>query len=399
MFKKFLFRVTEVSRSTLIVLVGLGLIGLVTCFKLGTLVPNYAAVESQTAQSSRSLKDIWADPTYAPYKFGQYVVQKFKITLPATLRAVSAFYGSLSVVLFYFVVRHWHTKRIALMSTVLFATSSWFLHTARIATPSIMQVMLLALVAYGLWAQLTHKFELSLTVGVIVLAFCLYVPGLVWFWLSLLIWRRKQILQHIIRVSWLWRIYALVILLCALTLLIQGLVRQPWLIRLWFGLPENLPTLATYGRNVIDVPINLFLRASGDPVFWLDHLPVLDVFSAVMFLLGIYAYYFRLRLDRTLALIGIFVIGSLLIGLGGSMTLTILLPFVYLVVAAGLALMLQQWFTVFPRNPLARGLAVGVLTLAVGVTSFYHLMHYFVAWPNAPETRAAFNIAPEMPTK
>jgi hypothetical protein len=69
----------------------------------------------------------------------------------------------------------------------------------------------------------------------------------------------------------------------------------------------------------------------------------------------------------------------------------LMLPFVYLIVAAGIGFMLQQWFRVFPRNPIARTLGASLITIAVISSSGYNLTHYFIAWAKAPETQSTFS--------
>ena len=66
----------------------------------------------------------------------------------------------------------------------------------------------------------------------------------------------------------------------------------------------------------------------------------------------------------------------------------------FLIAAGGVALMLQQWFTVFPYNPFARTVGLVLLLFALGTTSFYSLNQYFVAWPHTPETKQTFQYRP-----
>jgi uncharacterized protein YqhQ len=82
---------------------------------------------------------------------------------------------------------------------------------------------------------------------------------------------------------------------------------------------------------------------------------------------------------------------ALLVALNGPVPLSILIPFAYILIAAGITFMLQQWFTVFPRNPVAKNIGVAIMTLAVVTTTFYHINHYYVAWPNAPQTIKTYN--------
>jgi len=86
------------------------------------------------------------------------------------------------------------------------------------------------------------------------------------------------------------------------------------------------------------------------------------------------------------------IVGSLLIALGGGVSMSILMPFTYLLIAAGIGLFLDRWLKVFPRNTIAQAVSVGLVSLAVIAASWYGLRHYFVAWPNAPTTKQVFTI-------
>ena len=86
------------------------------------------------------------------------------------------------------------------------------------------------------------------------------------------------------------------------------------------------------------------------------------------------------------------IVGSILVSLGGAVSISILMPFIYVLVAAGIGLLLDRWQKVFPRNVIAQAVGVGLVSLAVIAVSWYGLRHYFVAWPNAPATKQVFTI-------
>lgn len=86
-----------------------------------------------------------------------------------------------------------------------------------------------------------------------------------------------------------------------------------------------------------------------------------------------------------------FLIGAILIALGGSLDLSIVMPIVYLWIAAGIAYLLQQWLVVFPRNPIARGIGYGLIIIAVSLSCAYNLRAYFVAYPHDPTNQSVFD--------
>jgi hypothetical protein len=84
------------------------------------------------------------------------------------------------------------------------------------------------------------------------------------------------------------------------------------------------------------------------------------------------------------------VVLGILVALGGSVTIAALIPLMYLAIAAGTHYLLDQWLTIFPRNPVAKFVGVSLVSFVVAFSAFYHLRAYFVAWPQAPETRAVY---------
>ena len=172
--------------------------------------------------------------------------------------------------------------------------------------------------------------------------------------------------------------------------LIWASVNTPSILLLASGLPEHIPSFRSIFDNFIRIPENIFLRGPDDPVRWLGRLPLLDVFSTAMFVLGIYSIRYSLKQHKIQIIIGSSIFFALLITTGGALTVTVLMPAIYILIAGGLAFLLQQWFTVFPRNPLAQTLATSMISISVLLVCFYHINHYFVAWPQTPTTKSSF---------
>jgi uncharacterized protein (DUF58 family) len=130
------------------------------------------------------------------------------------------------------------------------------------------------------------------------------------------------------------------------------------------------------------------------PEIWLAHTPLLDVASSAMFILGAIFYIRHFGNARVRLLLTFGLVSAVIIALQGAAALAYIVPLVYLVAATGIAYILHSWQRVFPRNPFAYWLSVGLLaTLTVSVVS-YHTQRYFVAWRNSPDTRLEY-AAPE----
>ncbi len=363
-------------------------------FRLSNLVSPYSPAEIASRESAKNIAQISKDPLNAPHKAGQYLLQKAGRKGPLAMRSISALFGILAVCMFFLVARLWFTDRIAALISILFSTSTWFLATTRSATPYIMLTAVLALIVAGSWLRYSRKRSLAFITVAGIAALSIYIPGMVWFVVGFLIWQRRGVRKEMRLTPTLAILGAVLIVITLLLPLAIVISRQPHILENLLGLPADLPTVKDIGNNLIGIPMQLFVKGPDNPAFWLGSLPVLDIFSTSMFILGTYRLYYQRKLDRTKLLMVSLATGSLLIALGGPVNLTLILPFVYIVVASGISLMLQQWFTVFPKNPLARNIGVTILTIPLLISVFYNLNRYFVAWPQAPATKQVYSQKP-----
>lgn len=388
-FKKIKLLLSTYWQPTIFWLVGLGLILGVLLFKLGTLTPNLSRPEVAYQSNVDSLKGIVDNPLNGPYKILSYSFSKLGNSSIFSLRTASAVYGLLTILLFYYVVSRWHDKRTAIWGTLLFATSAWFLHYARIAMPGISGTLLLAALAYGHWLRKTKRSAFVGIVGIILAAWLIYIPGMVWFVIVGGIWQSKKIGEHLkdtkLSIPF---VFALGVGLLAP--LVIAVTKQPELLNNLAGLPHNLPNPYDYIRHVLNVPFQIFFRGPSNPIIWLGRLPLIDVFTTTMFIIGVYTYWQRIKLDRARILAGTLIVGTLIVGLQGSFSIIALAPILYLVVTAGLSWMSKQWLDVYPRNPLARGIGITLISIVVVLSCLYNLKHYFVAWPQAPATKKVY---------
>lgn len=367
-------------------------------FKLGSLTPGLSSTEA-TAQSHLALEDIsfrsiLDNPLYLPYSLVLYALQAFGLHGPTALRGVSAMLGTISAVAFYLLIRRWHTPRLAIFGTLLFTTSSWFLHLARYGSTDILYVGIIAVLLTGVWLQQSKRRRLMLAFVLIASTMYIYVPGMIWFILLTGVWQAKRLVNEMKHVPWWYNTAIAVGGILLLFPLAWGITRQPALLKPLLGLPETMPQLADLLHNLINIPVYIFVNGPQNPALWLPGTSYLDIFSAVMLIIGIYWSLYRFQLDRVRITFGVMLLGSVLIALGGSVSMALLLAPLYLLITSGMTYMLQQWYTVFPRNPIARTTGTLLLSLAVLVTVFYHINHYYIAWPNTPVVREAFSHKP-----
>lgn len=368
--------------------------GLLLWFQLGKLLGGYSADELAALQASNGLRLILDNPVNAPFTIITHLVSLTPIggdqnLLP--LRAAATLFGLLTLTTFYWLVRHWHGERSAILGTVIFGCSAWFLHTTRLGTPDVLMFLLLGLMACTVWIKKTDN-PLVLLVGFLLAASLIYVPGMIWILLVGTLWQAKTILR-LFREHLGLMLAGSLGLLALITPLVWAIYRAPETAKVIAGLPtEGWPQLVETAQRLGSIPYNLFVHGPLDAEIWLGRLPVLDIFSIVMLILGAYLYIRHIRLPRAKMMAVALIVGCLLIGLGGAVSLSILMPFIYILVATGIGFLLDRWQTVFPRNVIAQGVSVGLISIAVIAVSWYGLRHYYVAWPNAPETKQVFTI-------
>lgn len=367
---------------------------LLLTFRLGTITPGFTEAELQQRAHTATTTSIVSNPLHLHQKVGQFILQKLDHKGPAAMRAPSVLMGLTAIVCMYIVLKNWYTTRVAVLGAFLFATSSWQLHFSRLATPEINFLMPLLLLVGSVWMH-RDKFMmfapvLTLISGILML----YTPGMIWFVFLIFIWRRRLVKRVFKRLSAAQQVGTVLVSVLALAPLVWAFALDTGLITSWLGFPETWPRPLAYLSNLVSIPRELFIRGAADPVYSIGHLPLLDVFTSCMVLLGIFVFYFKLGLDRTRLLFGAGAISILLVALDGPVAITLLLPIVYILASGGIALLLQQWFTVFPRNPVARALGVVLISSTVLLSAGYHLSHYFVAWPNVPDTKASFSHQP-----
>jgi hypothetical protein len=366
--------------------------------RLDTLVPTYSKSELATAHASASLKVIANHPVDGPYKLLVYGITHILHNPLLATRLASVILGGVSIILFYLGVRQWYAKRIAFLSTVLFACSAWFLHIARHGTADIMLVfspLLLATSAYFIASSEGRHFPKYL-IAIAVLALTIYTPGMLIFVIVGLALRGKDIFALRKRLN-IWQVLVVLVAFLGLVVgpLTYALLKHPSQALDLLGLPHTLPDPIEYLKTLVLLPLSIFVHSSFQPELHLAHLPYADIFTAVMFCLGVYYFFKQRTLSRSKILLSFVVLSSLLYALKAGVESAALLSVVFIIAGAGLLTLLGQWLTVFPRNPVAKTIGIVLVTTAVLISSAYNLRSYFIAWPHNSETKQSYTVTPD----
>lgn len=306
-------------------------------------------------------------------------------------RMPSVLLGAVAITSFVLVIRAWHGKQIAVMAAVLFATSAWVLHVSRYAS---YDSTYLAAIPLLIASQVLIRNRSRLPVAYLVLgvwSVLIFVPGMIWFVLVALYWQWPDLqatwqdAKH-----WWQRVLLAVIGLSWLPLMAYHSIGSLDALLTWLGLPADFGTISEFGTRLAMVPVNLFVFGPANPELWLGRLPILDVITLGLAIIGIWYYARRWRAARTQLLAIYFTLAVLVIGLGGAAQLSLIVPIGYFLAVAGAAYMLKVWFKRFPNNPVARNFGIVLISSVIAISSLYNLRSYFVAWPNNQQTISRF---------
>jgi len=185
--------------------------------------------------------------------------------------------------------------------------------------------------------------------------------------------------------------FGIAISVILITPLILSFFRNTETLNQWLLIPSNLD-LAEIPRAILRVPSAFIYRMPSEPLINVGRLPIFDIASGILFLIGLNAYRRKLKLDRTKVMIGSLFV-AVVVGALGELTVSIILliPFAYSIIAAGIEYLLDEWYSVFPRNPYARSFGLILITTVVLFSIYYQMTKFFVVWPQTPETRTVYN--------
>lgn len=353
----------------------------------------YSTGEAATLAGASSLSVIWDNPVNAAHKLLTWGLSSLQSEwgLLAT-RVASAIAATATVILFYWVSAHLFSRRIALLGTLLFFGSAFLLHAGRYGEPYIMQMAPLLLLGGVFLYERAYHPTIALYVIAGVFGLALYIPGAIWFVVlgAVLTWPaiRKLVRAHGGLHVWL---AALVFVAMALPLTVAGIHDSTILLQA-AALPQQVPTWPETLESVKLLGQAIVYRSYLPATQALQGAPLLNITEVILFIAGLIALALTPRLRSNYFILGALALAVLLILLGGGAKIAMLAPFIYLAIATGVFYLLDQWLTVFPRNPIARSLGVIVMTIVVLFSVYFHGRAYYVAWPNAPETQQVLTV-------
>jgi 4-amino-4-deoxy-L-arabinose transferase-like glycosyltransferase len=362
----------------------------VVVIQLSTIPVLYAEVEVLYSKSAQTLSSISENPLSLPHKLASFLTLQFSDSAQS-VRAVSIVFFGLCVVALYRILKRWHSDKVALFASAMFATNATVLAVGRLGTSLVLLFCWSIVISLLLWLQHGSSRKVAPFTLIVISAGLLYVPGAPYFFILMLLLFGKKLRRTIRSIKRSVVYTAILVGFLVITPLLVSFAQNPELFKQWLLLPSFIDW-GTIPRNILRVPSAFIYRTPFDPILNIGRLPVFDVASGGLFLIGLYAYQKHAKLERTRIMIATALL-SIVIGALGELSIAIvlLLPFVYSVIGAGISYLLDEWYSVFPKNPFARSFGLLLITLIVAISIYYQLTRFLVVWPQTPETRAIYN--------
>ncbi len=361
-------------------------------WRLGTLTTGLSQAESASRQSSSSLDNIISDPTFAPHKLVQLGFQSAGQSGAFWMRLSSVLFALALLLFFYTLLRLWFGRLVSLLGTMLLAGTPFIILSARSATPYILLLTPIALLASYVWFSKTDKKTLAWFTLMVVLGVALYTPGTIYFvLLGSLIFRKK--LVHLLAPMRSWVVISLfAIPLLFMAPIVMASIENPSVVKSLMLIPSELANSTEVMKSTAWAGLSLFWMTRDSHSLVIGRLPMLNALQIVLGLFGLYAMWTRARRELYL-LIGMFVLGIITAGVFNNLLYLILsLPAACILSAAGLRYLYKEWRTVFPLNPLPKALAVLLMVTVVGLHLLIGTRYSLVAWPSTLATRSTYVI-------
>jgi hypothetical protein len=368
--------------------------------QLGSLTGRHLSQAEQMYRASfQSLSLIGRQPFNEPLRLLGWLTTKLPFSVAVQTRLPSVICGIISLYGLIYIIRRWYGRRLTVLSIPLLLTASWFLHINRyggIDASYFVDIVLLLMSNLLLHHYADRRPRSASIIWLLVAAFSLTIPGMLWFVILNTVFNRREIQKILTNASVTRRITLSTVSIIAVGGLGYHYCRSVSQLLTWIGLHNYPHSLHALGEQASTIATFVWYERPLAADQWLGKLPLLDVFMTVMLLTGciFYARHWRARRTHLITAYGAL---SILLILCGRLTFSLLIPIIFLIAVGGIGLLLHQWLRVFPRNPLARTTGITLLTIVVLVSCLYNVREYFIAWPDNPSMQAAYAITATTP--
>ncbi len=373
----------------------IGVILLTVLFIAGYIIPGgLADAEMSSAVKSSELRisqDLIREPEmliHLPYHLLQKLsLAVFGVTTTA-IKLPSLVLGFASALFIFGVLNLWFKRNVAVITTIIVATSSSYLLQSQLGTPEIVYLFWTSCLLFcsSMLTQSTTFKPVWTLVSAMVAGLSLYSPYAMYVVVALF----ATVLIHpharfvVFRQSKLILTLAGAILLLIATPLILGSIQSLDFLLAMIGVPESMPTISAVLSSLQDY-VNF-----NSPNIGVLATPVYGLVVSLLVLIGLFRLFTAKYTAKSYILTIWIAFIVLLVTLSNAPAALTFVP-IMLLVAFAIDYLIRSWYRLFPHNPYARitGLfPLGVLLFGITTSG---IGYYVLAYRYSPEASAAYS--------
>lgn len=345
--------------------------------------------ELSTKAGSLSLSTIFHHPLNGPHNLLAYGLHALGMGWRSSVRLASTIFAGFFLACFFWLARLMFGREIGLMGGLILLATPLFLVTARDGSSIIMYFWIIALMAAYNWASRSEN-EYSLIILAIIAAAAVYTPGiLLWIVIGLALGRKKIAASVEASEPPVVGAAALIGLLLIVPLIL-AVIKDYGLLRQLFLTPGHTPSLTRILKNIAWMAYSLFVKTPHHSPLIINRLPLFSWVADALLIFGSFAMWNAAR-DKFFMLAGAIIYAVIFAGFNDNVGLLALaIPAVCIVMCAGLRYLYIEWRRIFPRNPLAKTLALSLMWLLVIVQLAFGARYALIAWPATTDTRSTY---------
>jgi 4-amino-4-deoxy-L-arabinose transferase-like glycosyltransferase len=361
----------------------------VLTFQLGSRPASLSVSESDTIKQTLGIHQIIDNPINAPYNLFLYLVHHLSSNSVFLIRLPSVILALVLVLFFYKLSKAWFGKTIALLGSVIFATTPIFLISARQVSTGVMFFSLISIMYLYFWlSKSEEKNQLAFIIMLSVSALLLYTPGFIWWFIAAVILSWSGLSEYASEISKKALFIAFLLFLIIITPLVFESIKDWRIIQQLALVPTHFMSPFDILKNIGWMASALFIKTPYHSLLLVDRLPIFGLVQLALIIFGSFAMWTSARAKLLLMLsnIGLSVVVA---GINNDLALLALgVPAAVLLMCAGLRYLYIEWKNVFPFNPIAKSLAIMLLLIVTLVQLSFGLRYSLIVWPHSLGTKA-----------
>lgn len=332
-------------------------------------------------RQSFSFDVILNDVSYMPQKLFVLLVQSGGFNGSLILKSLTFTFTLLVVYLFYKASANWLGRNAAVLSALLFLSSTWLIFSSQSISFSNIYLIFFPLIVFLNHLYTKDKSMVKVVLAASIFAVVLYSPGMVWPALGLIalvpLFMQKIIRKYNTEYIWV----SLILIFALLVPLFVCLILKPDnFSSILVG--EGSIAIYEFMQNLQSTFLAMFVNGLPDLNLWVVGTPVLNYITTLLFIFGIVSLYIDKNLRQHFNFLFVSLIFSVLtLTFVGLTALSLILPVVYLIAGFGIKFLLNSWYSIFPNNPVARNSGLALVVVVVMLASAYEITRYYIAWP------------------